>query len=185
MELLLSHASKNGLCSRKEYEAILLEIGNRTTNAPVPGPMNLLVFGTGYDSPLWLAANWYGQTHFLENSPDWLRRCQVLPNVHPVRYNSRSLAKDRIHAPNVLHMDLPDPIEALPWDMIIVDGPYGKTQGRMKSIYNASRLARKWSERKPIVFVHDYERPTEKLYVDHFFKGAALEPVERLVKIQL
>jgi hypothetical protein len=174
---LLDNLIRRGLCSLQEYEAILSVLED------TPGA-NMLVFGLGYDAPLWLAANTSGLTLFLENSPKWIRRCAVIPGVHRVQYNTGSWKQTIIHSNEKLHMTLPGPVEQTPWDIIFVDGPVGKSQGRMKSVYNAWRLAN--ANEKPVtVFVHDYPRPCEKTYVDHFFGPENVEVIKRLAKIQV
>jgi glucuronoxylan 4-O-methyltransferase len=64
-------------------------------------------------------------------------------------------------------MKLPNTIEALGWDVILVDAPAGYTDskpGRMKSIFLAKRLAASPGD----VFVHDCEREVERVYCDRF-----------------
>jgi hypothetical protein len=174
---LLEHASKRGLCSLSEYEAILSSLET------IPNA-SMLVFGLGNDAPLWLAANSAGLTIFLENSSRWIQKCSVIPGVEYVQYNTSSWKQDIIHPSAKLYMQFSPLVESTPWDVIFVDGPIGRSQGRMKSVYNAWRLATK-HESPTTVFVHDYPRPCETLYVNHFFGDQSVEPIGRLAKIQL
>lgn len=183
MQPLIEHASKNGLCSKTEYEAILKDIEDRKTTIMgfSPSPLNMLVFGLGADALLWVAANPDGKTFFVENSKKWIDRCRPIPNVKKVSYRSRRWSQKKIHPEEKLHMNLGKAIEGIDrWDIIFVDGPVGRTQGRMRSIYNAWRLA----DSNTIVFVHDYDRECEKLYVDHFFKDRDITTIRRLARIQ-
>lgn len=143
----------------------------------------MLIFGLGYDALLWVAANPYGQVHFVENSGKWIDKCSPIPNVHKVAYRSRKWPQNIIHPAEKLHMDLPEPIEDIRWNIIFVDAPRGRTHGRMRSIHNAHRLAKASGD--CTVFVHDYPRPCEKLYVNHYFGQDNVEVIKRLAKVQL
>ena len=65
-------------------------------------------------------------------------------------------------------MDLAPEIRKTEWDVILIDGPAGyegnTTPGRMKSIYESSRLIRQGGS----VFVHDQEREVERAYSDRY-----------------
>lgn len=185
MNTLLKHAIKKGICSEEEYRAILDAINNARTLTN--DKANVLVFGLGYDSPLWLAVNQNGNTFFLEDDKMWIEKCSVLPGIVPVAYRTEYWDNEKIYNADLLHMPLPDYIEDLSWDVIVVDGPVGAINGRMKSIHNAHRLAvsSRKSGKHPAVFVHDYDRPSEKAYVNHYFKKYGKQIIDRLVKIQL
>lgn len=178
MNQLLKHALHKGICDKNEYNEILKTI--------TPG-CKMLVFGLGYDSPLWLAANSQGQTIFLEDDVLWIDKCSVLPGIVKVSYNTEYWDNTKIYDEQTLHMPLPDFVEKTSWDIIFVDAPVGSVQGRMKSIYNAYRLARKAYQKgvSTTVFVHDYNRKSEKTYVDHFFKNRIKSVTNRLVKVIL
>ena len=147
---------KNGLCSDIEYRAIFDLIHS------LPDP-NVLVFGLGRDSVLWdsLTPNCY----FIENIQKWIDMNKKL-KVYKVEYRSKHLSKTSIDKESQLKIlkGFPDSLYTIKWDVIFVDSPVGRTQGRMKSIYKAYQLR---SENTHI-FVHDYNRLTEKLYCDHF-----------------
>ena len=174
---LFDYVVKNGLCSTQEYEAILSEFPRK------PKRFNMLVFGLGYDAMLWLAYNPQGETHFLENSGKWIKRCSPIPNVHKVSYGTSGWDQSCIYPADKLRMLLPEIVEQIEWDVIFVDAPRGKIHGRMKSIYQAHRLAGKHSS-PTTIFVHDYNRRTEKLYVDHYFGEENIEVVKRLAIIR-
>ena len=66
-------------------------------------------------------------------------------------------------------MDLAPEIRKTEWDVILIDGPAGyedNTPGRMKSIYESSRLIKQGGS----IFVHDQEREVEKAYGDRYLQ---------------
>lgn len=65
---------------------------------------------------------------------------------------------------------VPSPPSAIhkPWDYVLVDGPRGydaTCPGRQISVAWAARLARR------AIFVHDYERPWERVVCDRYLGG--------------
>jgi len=150
---------KGGKCSAKEYTEI---------EKHMKAAKSVLVFGLGHDSPYW--ATLVEDITFVENVPEWADKFPEL-NVVKVAYNSKNLAKDVIHKPALLDLNLPESIKSKQFDLVFVDSPYGRTQGRMKSIHWGFQLGK-------VVLVHDYDRATEKLYVDHYAKDVKV--VDRL-----
>lgn len=142
-------------------------------------PCNMLVFGVGRDTPLWMTANAGGRTVFLENKARWVKVARELSPgivVYRVRYPTiRALAPVLRFAPFFLRMPgLPTEVTNTKWDIILVDAPRGTTwrrPGRAMSIYTASRLARLGGSCD--VFVHDTHRDTERNASD-WFLGPAL-----------
>ncbi len=140
-------------------------------------PCNLLVFGLGNDSFLWSFVNSKGTTIFLEDNEKWFQRATKNSKVlvaHMVDYNTR--LKDWeifLENPSLLEMDFPDIVKSTKWDIILVDAPagWGKGPGRMKSIYQASKLV----NRPGHVFVHDCEREIENIYCNTFLKEENLK----------
>jgi glucuronoxylan 4-O-methyltransferase len=137
-------------------------------------PCNLLIFGVGRDSPLWMTANEGGKTVFLENKDRWVKVARELSpgiNVHRVRYPTiRVLAPILRFVPLLLRMPrLPTEVTRAKWDVILVDAPRGtrwyKT-GRAMSVCTAAWLARRAG--KCDVFVHDTHRDTERRSADWF-----------------
>ena len=125
-------------------------------------PCNMLVFGVGRDSDLWIKLNNRGTTVFLEDNPMWLNLItQNIPeiNAHLVTYNTQrnqwiDLLNRNIEAE--LLLNLPKEIMETRWDIIFVDAPAGwadQTPGRMKSISTAAKLA--FLSKNCNVFVHD------------------------------
>lgn len=131
-------------------------------------PGNVLVFGTGYDSPYWIKLNDGGHTYFLEDNHEWINYTKnerpdaniITVNYHTQRKHWRKL----IDQPDKLWMNLPDYIVKTNWDLIFIDAPRGsnrKTPGRMQSIYSASQLSYKH------ILVHDCNRRVERVYFNN------------------
>jgi hypothetical protein len=137
------------------------------------GRMNFLVFGTGYDSPFWIASNPGGHTVFLENHKEWAERqpAFVRERTSIVNYTSfLDEALQRIEDTAMLRefyeKQVPSTVKhETHWDIILVDSPIGnhvgrKQPGRGQSIYAASLL----SNENTTVFVDDCERAVEAAY---------------------
>lgn len=144
---------------------------------------NLLVFGLGKDSDLWLDANPNGKTIFLEDNTDWIKAVNVQMSnknkqidIRQITYTDVGYEADRLltdyeSGTNNLKLNLPVDVIDTEWDIIIVDAPAGyglDMPCRMKSIYESYNLSN--SHRNVDVFVHDAQRKIEKLYTDYFFK---------------
>jgi hypothetical protein len=147
----------------------------------------LLVFGLGYDTPLWKMLNHEGRTAFLEDNDEFfnlLKRKDPNLEAYRIKYCTkisdwRELLKDA-SVPG----DLPLEIQHTKWDVIIVDAPCGdlayfeakynkEPPGRMGTIYLASQVI------KPAgtIFVHDCERPVEEAFCRKYLSpfGAPIE----------
>jgi len=134
-------------------------------------PTNFLVFGMGNDSPFWSSLNRRGRTVFIEDQPEWFDKIKL---QHPsleaylVDYGTRlEDGMQLIDRPEHLAMDLPADLRETAWDVVLVDGPAGYengTPGRMKSIYEASRLVKPHGR----IFLHDQEREVEREYADRY-----------------
>jgi glucuronoxylan 4-O-methyltransferase len=141
-------------------------------------PVNFLVFGMGNDSVFWFNLNRVGRTVFIEDQETWFNRIKLANpflEAYLVDYGTKlEEAMQLIDHPERLAMDLPAGVRNTEWDVILVDGPAGYedgTPGRMKSIYEASRLIKKGGS----IFVHDQERAVETEYCDRYLlKGNAL-----------
>lgn len=137
-------------------------------------PCNLLVFGVGNDSSLWIKANKSGKTVFIENNTDWLDKIkQINPELQAVLVEYKTMLskwKELINKPTELEMDLNSSeynIRKTKWDVILVDAPMGykdEHPGRMQSIYEASRLVKDGGH----IFVHDCNRKVEDKYTTRF-----------------
>ena len=172
-------------------------------------PCNFLVFGLGFDSPMWAALNHGGRTVFLEEDASWIADVRSkhpsLESYHvaydTVLTDADALLELRDHPACVAQPDLasaagascrlalrglPPVFHELEWDLIMVDAPTGWTPqspGRMGAIYTAGMAAR---ARRPgdgptDVFVHDVDRPVEDAFSKAFLcEGYLAEQVGRI-----
>ncbi|MDX1646580.1 MAG: hypothetical protein R3304_05515 [Longimicrobiales bacterium] len=149
-----------GQASFEEYKLVHEVVSARA-------PCNLLVFGVGRDSALWMDTNAGGRTIFLEDVAKWAAYARErVPGitVHDVRYRTLRILWPLLRRfPGLLMMkDLPAGVKATEWDVILVDAPRGSIwhrPGRMKSIYTASVLARRNGTTD--VLLHDCNRQVE------------------------
>ncbi len=132
---------------------------------------SLLVFGCGADSVFWEKVNRDGTTVFLEDDPKWLElaRAKLARSVvHHVNYGTHHFEwLQLLNSASRLEMELPGAVASRRWDVILVDGPAGyeaHLPGRMQSIYAASKLVAPGGS----VFVHDCDRPVERLYAARY-----------------
>lgn len=149
-------------------------------------PSNLLVFGVGFDSGLWLKLNQGGETVFLEHDHKWIELIKTkVPDIHicEVQYTTKRrqwqllLFTSMIGITNRLVLNLPGEIYEKAWDIIFVDSPQGDSPlmpGRMQSIYTASILKSKH------VLVHDCDRRVERKYSERFL-GNKIKQTDRLI----
>ncbi|TKW06962.1 hypothetical protein SEVIR_7G275300v4 [Setaria viridis] len=160
-------------------------------------PCNLLVFGLGAESPLWLALNHGGRTVFLEENEFYVK---YLEPKHPgleaydVSYTTKvrdfrdllaaaraSRAKECRPVQNLLFSecrlainDLPNDLYDVAWDMVLIDGPSGwnpNSPGRMPSIFTTAVLARSGATaaKGPTdVLVHDFQFEVEQVLSKEF-----------------
>jgi len=135
-------------------------------------PCNLLVFGVGRDSGLWLDANAEGTTTYLEDVKEWADSARrEVPGIQvcDVRYHGRQFMWPVLRRlSHLLRLRLPSDVEDTPWDVILVDAPRGTRwyrRGRMMSVYTAALLGRRTSAD---VFVHDCHRRVERESSDQF-----------------
>lgn len=143
-------------------------------------PCNMLVFGVGRDSSLWLDANAGGRVVFLEDVIEWAAFARSAVRgivVHDVSYGAvRGFMWPVLrHFERTLFMaDLPAEVLETDWDVIVVDAPRGTRwdrPGRMKSVYTAAVLgARSGAD----VFVHDCHRRVERESSDQFLRSERL-----------
>uniref|UniRef100_A0ACD5UWF4 Uncharacterized protein n=1 Tax=Avena sativa TaxID=4498 RepID=A0ACD5UWF4_AVESA len=161
------------------------------------GPCNLLVFGLGAESPLWLALNHGGRTVYLDENEFYVK---YLEPRHPgleaydVSYTTKvrdfkdllesargSRAKECRPVQNLLFSecrlainDLPNELYDVPWDIVLIDGPSGwnpNSPGRMPSIFTTAVLARSGATaaKGPTdVLVHDYNFELEQVLSKEF-----------------
>lgn len=138
------------------------------------GSARFLVFGTGFDSPFWMASNSLGVTVFLENNLAWIdtQPQQVKNAVREVNYTCvrhEAIAKinDEAMLSEFFDQQLPDDVKSTAWDQILVDSPEGHADdnpGRGQSIYAAFKLAKP----STTIFVDDCGREVEEKYISEY-----------------
>ncbi|KAF8660236.1 hypothetical protein HU200_057802 [Digitaria exilis] len=161
-------------------------------------PCNLLVFGLGPESPLWLALNHGGRTVFLEENEFYVKYLEPLHpglEAYDVSYTTKvrdfrdllaaaraARGKECRPVQNLLFSecrlainDLPNDLYDVPWDMVLIDGPSGwnpNSPGRMPSIFTTAVLARSGATaakgRPTDVLVHDFQFELEQVLSKEF-----------------
>lgn len=176
------------------------------------GPCNFLVYGLGFDSPLWQALNHGGRTVFLEEDPSWIAQmAQAHPNLesYAVNYSTVLSEADDLLAYARNHIEICSPdkdlmqsdcklaIKTLPaqiygvkWDVIMIDAPRGyfpEAPGRMSAIYSSAVMAKaEKRKRSTDILLHDVDRPVEKTFSTEFFCAKNLiESVGKLWHFQI
>lgn len=127
-------------------------------------PCNMLVFGVGADTKIWQQIN-SGITVFLEHDQKWIDECSILvpeAEIIKVTYTCKASSWKALLNKD-LFLNLPEGIINKKWDIILVDSPVGNINGRMESIYTASKLKYKHC------FIHDCEREIESVYCNKYF----------------
>jgi len=168
-------------------------------------PCNLLVFGLGYDSPMWAALNYGGRTVFLEENESWINQIKqkfpALESYHAVYDTKLRQSNELMAAASVAEecrkvvdprqsdcllalKGLPKEIFEVEWDLIMVDAPTGyndEAPGRMSAIYTAGLMARNREDGETDVFVHDVDRSVEdKFSMEFLCQGYMVEQEGRL-----
>ena len=148
---------------------------------------NFLVFGTGYDTPLWEYANRYGKTFFLEHDEKWIPKYKE--NVLKINYTcsieeSNKLLEEynKTNYENLL-INIPEKIRNSVWDCILVDSPPGYSRehhGRMQSIFTAKQLSNNVTN----VFIHDCDREIEKKYASTMFHKTVFQ-TKKLMHVKI
>ena len=142
---------------------------------------DLLVFGVGNDSRLWIDAN-DGETLFIEDSLEWSNKIKEKnPDIKIVNFEyPRRIRewKTLLEDESQLDIPVPDVVSGKKWDIIFVDAPLGNLKpkkrgkkrvdppGRMYSIYMAFKLVKDGG----YVLVHDCCRKIEIAFSDKFLK---------------
>lgn len=176
------------------------------------GPCNFLIFGLGFDSPLWHSLNLGGRTVFLEEDSSWIAQmAQAHPYLKAYHVNYTTMVSEaddllaysrtekEICGPHhgLLQSEcklalktLPDQIYNTRWDVIMIDAPRGyfpEAPGRMSAIFGAAVMAREGKRKKSTdILLHDIDRPVEKTFSTEFFCSKNLiEAVGKLWHFQI
>lgn len=146
---------------------------------------NLLVFGTGRDSKLWVESNNHGKTIFLEPDEKWIsiaKNQNSSMDIRHIKYNTtpnQALSmfftfKRTGEMPNI--PSLPEDVVKTKWDVILIDSPVGGVNGRMSSIFISYVLSNS-NKKNTHIFLHDCERDIEMLY-GHLFLYPGSKKIE-------
>lgn len=165
--------SNPGQCTEREYSYIWTLIRKSA-------PSNILIFGIGRDSSLWLAANPGGRTVFLEDDERWIREVwPTIPSadIRPIQYGTRLYLWPLLYLmpPLMRPRRFIEHLRHIEWDVIVVDAPAGYdrwTPGRMLSIRAAALLAE--GSGTTDVLVHDVDRRAERTFSRRFLRPANL-----------
>jgi len=98
---------------------------------PKASPSDFLVFGLGYDSAIWAAANCGGTTVFLENMASWIKQVTAkVPGitVHQVSYSSNMDTPEQFFK-QPSEPVLPEELDDACFDVVLVDSPMGWKKG--------------------------------------------------------
>ena len=137
---------------------------------------NVLVFGVGGDSIIWNTVN-QGHTLFIEHDPRWARKIAnqvegIKINIYDYQTTCDPLLpiheQPDIDVRELMRHPMPDGIEDVDWDVVLIDGPTGfdaTCPGRMLPIYWTSKII---DPGRCDVFIDDYSRPIEFTYSNRF-----------------
>jgi hypothetical protein len=160
--------------NRIQLSPAQIEVIGGAILARQPG-CNLLVFGLGYDSPLWADINARGSTLFIEHSQEWERRIlSDHPQLNAIRVDfGRHTVATSLKSPDLtIAAAAVPPLLQRDWDVILIDGPAGSRPdhpGRALPICWAAQMR----ARPTHVFVHDCERPLEHAFIGRTLIGGS------------
>jgi hypothetical protein len=174
------YLSENQVClSKREVECILGTINS------IEGS-DLLVFGVGNDSKIWIESN-DGEVLFIEDSLEWSNKIkETNPGINIVQFEYPKRIREwkyLLENESELNIEFPPSVSERQWDIVFVDAPLGnynpkrnyedgsEPSGRMYSIYMASKLVKDGG----YVLVHDCCRDIEIAYSNKFLKPSNLE----------
>lgn len=160
-----------GQQSKRELETIAIEIARLA-------PCNVLVYGVGNDSLLYLTANRGGKTVFVEHDEDWIHRMHqnVQQNTLHVQYFTTVESSLNSYESSVESTG----VTKYKWDVIVIDGPTGYNSacpGRHVPICEAALVASK--QEHISIFVHDCDRQLEILLCDAHLKNISYKQYDR------
>ncbi|KAI8464404.1 MAG: polysaccharide biosynthesis-domain-containing protein [Monoraphidium minutum] len=158
---------------------------------PHAAPADFLVFGLGYDSAIWAAANCGGTTVFLENMQAWIDTVtKKIPGitVKKVAYTSL-LDKPAEFFRRPSEPDMPAEVRDACYDVVLVDSPMGwkkgaKQPGRFQPVYYAVNMARRCiregKKAQVTIFVHDAQREVENTLIHTYLVAEDIRQVGKL-----
>ena len=173
--IVKEYVNKNAICMSIGEASLIAETILSRKNS------DLLIFGVGNDSSLWIDLN-DGETAFIEDSYEWITTVKKKTpdiNVFHIDYPRRIEEWEYLlEHTEELKIPIPQLISCKKWDIIFVDAPLGNYKknnknvpGRMYSIYMASKLIAD----DGIILVHDCSRKIENAYSNKFIGKKYLE----------
>src|SRR5664279_3203852 len=168
-ETVASHYSRHIQIAPSHIKVIAGAVVTRQPNC------NFLVFGLGYDTPMWVALNSSGRTLFVESSDTWITNTKAkVPGLNAWKgpFDGVTVASS-LEAPLTVMAQavVPEFLRFAKWDVILIDGPEGglpTSPGRGLPISWASALRTPETH----IFVHDYERKLETVLTDRLLRDA-------------
>lgn len=132
----------------------------------------VLIFGTGYDTDLWVNANKDGQTLFVEHDPVWFQKAAEMYPGKVVFHPFDNITVDssmELTTADLKTFPIPAELLETKWDIVIIDGPTGcngDCPGRALPIYWTKEH---FSHTNTIVYIDDCDRDVEKRFIDECF----------------
>ena len=124
-----------------------------------------LVFGLGYDSPVYLTVN--NNTMFVESNAAWIEKMKLPCKDCVVHYVFETSGPNDMILEDVDIPPISEPRLEHAFDFILIDGPPGTTPGRFQPIKFARQRVRDGTLR--YVCVHDANRVVEKALFLRYF----------------
>lgn len=154
-----------GQMTLEEYVHIASVIDSRK-------PCHVLVYGVGNDSELYLQANQNGQTVFVETSKKWIDDVRKrVPHANIIHHHFPTSVRSSLKNGCTSPYTRPNYVDMHPWDVIVVDAPFGGNDQGMGREFPIREAAERLNTAVgPVdVFVHDVDRELEKMACTKFF----------------
>lgn len=153
-----------------------LYITDRISGGYCNAACNVLVFGVGGDSPIWISANRHGRTVFIEQNMQWAtlaRERSPQIEVYVVDYHTRmgALSSEMVDLNRKFYEFLPSHLISVTWTVLLIDAPTAFAHhhpGRLQPVwFSARHVASRGVDAD--VFLHDYNRRAERTLGRYFF----------------
>jgi hypothetical protein len=133
---------------------------------------NLLVFGAGHDTAMWINANKDGNTCVVEHDDAWFKKYASVFPENIIKHDFANITVEsslELELSDLERFPMPEKLNEQKWDVIIIDGPTGcnwDCPGRALPIYWAKS---KLSHSNTIVYVDDCDRDVEDRFIELCF----------------
>lgn len=145
-------------------------------------PCYILVYGLGKDSEMYIRLNEGGVTVFVETDIQWILYIKSqLPHANIVHHTFPTTVKMSLENECTSTYVRPAYIDFHPWDIIIVDAPFGGKDEGMGREFPIREAAERFgsASTKVDVFVHDVDRSLETMACDKFFTSPPKSTYDR------